>query len=93
MKTERQGRIFPITDKSSSVVEALKKSLVSSGVEIIYGSSVTAVKKVAGGFIISVAGKQDYPVKKVIIATGGASYKVTGSTGDGFRLAEELGIR
>ena len=91
MKTERQGRIFPVTDRSASVVEALKKSLVANGVEIIYGASVSAIKKITGGFVISIAGKEDCSVKKVIIATGGASYKATGSTGDGFRLAKELG--
>lgn len=91
MKTERQGRIFPITDKSSTVVEALKKSLTANGVEIAYSSSVKAIKKEANGFVISIDGKDDIRVKKVIIATGGASYKVTGSTGDGFRMAEELG--
>ena len=91
MKTERQGRVFPITDKSSSVVEALKKNLVANGVELIYGASVSAIKNLTGGFVVSVAGKQDISAKKVVIATGGASYKVTGSTGDGFRMARELG--
>lgn len=91
MKTERQGRVFPITDKSSSVVEALKKALVANGVELIYGASVSAIKNLTGGFVVSVAGKQDISAKKVVIATGGASYKVTGSTGDGFCMARELG--
>lgn len=91
MKTERQGRVFPVTDKSSSVVEALKKSLASNGAEILYGSSVSAIKKEDGGFVINIADKDDVRAKKVIIATGGASYRVTGSTGDGFRIAKELG--
>ena len=90
-KTERQGRVFPVTDKSSTVVEALKKSLIANGVEIAYTSPVKAIKKETGGFVISIDGKDDIRAKKVIIATGGASYKVTGSTGDGFRMAEELG--
>ncbi len=91
MKTERQGRVFPATDKSSSVVEALKRSLEASGVEILYGSSASGIKKDAGGFTVNIHGKEDVGAKKVIIATGGASYKVTGSTGDGFRMAGELG--
>jgi len=91
MKTERQGRVFPVTDKSSSVIEALKKSLDDKGVDVFYGSRVTAVKKDGDGFVVSLEGKKGMRAKIVIIATGGASYKATGSTGDGFRMAKELG--
>lgn len=91
LKTERQGRVFPVTDKSISIVDALKKSLADNGVEIIYDFPVSAIKKESGAFLISSAEKKDIRAGKVIIATGGSSYKVTGSTGDGFRLAKELG--
>jgi len=91
MKTERQGRVFPVTDKSSSVIGALEKSLAANGVRVMYSYPVAAIKKAASGFVISSAGKEDITAGKVIIATGGASYKVTGSTGDGFRIAKELG--
>ncbi|MCX5679847.1 MAG: NAD(P)/FAD-dependent oxidoreductase [Candidatus Omnitrophica bacterium] len=67
MKTERQGRIFPVTDKSSSVVEALKMSLAANGAEQIYDSSVSVIKKEAGGFVISITDKKDIRVKKVNI--------------------------
>jgi len=91
MKTERQGRIFPVTDKSSTIVEALKRSLAANGVEVMYNSPVVAIKKDADGFVIGIKDKKDITAGKVIIAAGGASYKVTGSTGDGFRMAKELG--
>lgn len=91
MKTERQGRVFPATNRSASVVEALKRSLASNGAEVMYESSVRSIKKSAGAFVIELDGKDSINAKKVIIATGGASYKDTGSTGDGFRIARELG--
>ncbi len=109
-KVERQLRVFPVTDKAASVVEALKKALSDNGVEIIYDSRVveiakekiepvscmqtTAMKQVQGGFfkLITETGAS-FAAVKVIIATGGASYKATGSTGDGFSIAEKSGHR
>lgn len=91
MKTERQGRVFPATDRSTSVVEALKKLLDSKGVTILYGSAAGSIKKADGGFLIITTGKENIVSGKIVIATGGASYKATGSTGDGFKIALELG--
>ena len=92
MKTERQGRIFPVTDRATSVVEVLEKCLSDKkNIELLYNSRLAEVKKESEYFGLHVAGKDKIRAKKVIFAMGGASYKVTGSSGDGFVFAKKLG--
>ena len=90
-KVERQGRVFPVTDSARSVVEALKKCLAGSGVEILYDARLSGIRKVGDYFHLVLEGRDAVEAKKVILATGGASYKATGSTGDSFAIAETLG--
>ncbi len=89
-KTERGGRVFPVTDKAKTVVDALKRYAKDSGVRAT-NDTVVAVQKTEEGFRLSLKTKGFYNCDKVIIATGGASYPQTGSTGDGYRFAKELG--
>ena len=89
-KTERGGRVFPVTDKAKTVVDALKRYAKDSGVRAT-NDTVVAVQKTENGFRLSLKEKGFYNCDKVIIATGGASYPQTGSTGDGYRFAKELG--
>lgn len=89
-KTERGGRVFPVTDKAKTVVDALKRYAKESGVRAT-NDEVVAVLKTEEGFRLSLKAKGFYNCDKVIIATGGASYPQTGSTGDGYRFAKELG--
>ncbi len=91
LKVERQGRVFPVTDKASSVVEILKESLMENKVEILYNMRLEGIKKNNGFFQLDIRKKDKIYARKVILATGGASYKITGSSGDGFRIAEKLG--
>jgi len=91
MKRERQGRIFPITDKSASVVEALAKCLSDNKIKILYNTRITGIAEKEDRFYIKAEKKLSIKAKKVILATGGASYAATGSTGDGFKLARQLG--
>ena len=91
LKTERQGRVFPADDKSSSVTFALAKSLKDNKVEVRYKVRLREVKKNKEGFWLDIDGSECLTVKKVILATGGASYKDTGSTGEGFQIAKILG--
>ncbi|KLU63234.1 ferredoxin--NADP reductase [Peptococcaceae bacterium CEB3] len=93
-KVERGGRVFPISDEAESVVRALAKFLAVAGVEVLLGQAVEEVM-VAGGKVqgIRVAEGRTYPGKAVIVCTGGASYPATGSTGDGYRFAQDLGHR
>ena len=91
LKTERQGRVFPVTDKAASIVDVLKKSLTDSGVKVIYSMRLRSIKKESDLFELELEDGKTISARKVILATGGASYKATGSTGDGFNIAEALG--
>ena len=90
-KVERQNRVFPVTDKANSVLEALKKALSKSDVEIIYNTRIVGITKDGDLFKLASEDGREINAKKVIIASGGASYRVTGSSGDGFNMAEKLG--
>ena len=90
-KVERGGRVFPVSDKAAEVIEVLEKKLALLDVEIKFNSKVTKIlvenKKVTG---LEVGGKF-FDFDKIILASGGKSYPATGSTGDGFELAKNLG--
>ncbi len=92
LKVERQLRLFPVTDKSNSVLEALKKELQKNNVKVIYESRMKDMlvqdNKVKG--VVLSDGKFLY-ADKVILATGGVSYSFTGSTGEGLEIARKLG--
>jgi predicted Rossmann fold flavoprotein len=90
-KTERQGRVFPEADSSVAVLEALKKGLAQSSVDLKSNTHVKKVTATGEAWRVELADGRHFLAKKVIIATGGASYPQTGSTGDGFRLAQGLG--
>lgn len=91
LKTERQGRIFPETDKASSVIKVLAEYLSDNKVVLLSKMRLTAIKGDDDNFELAFEDKSRIRAKKVILATGGASYKATGSSGDGFRIAEGLG--
>lgn len=87
LKVERGNRVFPASDKSSDVIRAYEKKLKALGVKINLNYEVTSIEKVDGRFIINGREKFD----KVVIASGGISYKLTGSTGDGYKFAKDFG--
>jgi predicted Rossmann fold flavoprotein len=91
MKAERQGRVFPVTDKAKSVVDVLKSSLARSGAKTVFGRRVTAVKKSGGRFAVMLDSGDHLSAGRVILAAGGASYMSTGSTGDSYAIAKSLG--
>ena len=90
LKTERGGRVFPVSDKSASVLSALHKFLQEQKVEIRKGRVEELLLK--DGVIAGVK-TSDGPCygRCVLICTGGCSYPLTGSTGDGYCLAEQAG--
>lgn len=92
-KIERGNRVFPESDKSSDVISALQAELRRQHVEINFNTEVTEIVVNDGIFkgIKVKDSKTLIEADKVIIATGGLSYKSTGSTGDGYRFAKELG--
>ena len=90
-KTERGGRVFPASDNASDVVKAFERYLADHGVQLRTGVRVTGIK-VNNGRVIGVeTGQEAQPAGAVVLATGGASYPETGSTGDGYHLAAAIG--
>ena len=90
--TERGGRVFPANDDAVIVTEKLVRWVENSGVKIMTGAPVEKIILVDGKISgIQTRAGDIFPCHEVIIATGGASYTGTGSTGDGFRMAEALG--
>ena len=90
LKTERGNRVFPVSDRSVDVLEALQREMRRSGVTVRTGR-VSEILTEGGVITGAAAGKDVYRAGKVILATGGLSYPTTGSTGDGYALAEKLG--
>lgn len=91
LKTERGNRVFPVSDKAVDIVDALVDTAKSNGAKIVNDTVVSIKKTDINTFCINTQSKTQYHFDKVIIATGGLSYPVTGSTGDGYRFATELG--
>lgn len=90
LKIERGNRVFPMSDKSADVIDALLRELRRKGVELVETRAVAL--QYCDGAICSVETEREiYPCDSVILATGGVSYPLTGSTGDGYRMAAELG--
>lgn len=91
-KTERGGRVFPVSDKSSDVLRALSEYVKKAGVTVRLNTRVASIKKTDDGYILSYYNANSSErFDALIIATGGVSYPQTGSTGDGFLFARELG--
>ena len=91
--TERGGRVFPASGKAPEVVAALLRWANRCGVTVRTGTTVDRLV-IEDGAVIGVAcGEQVIGCTTLILATGGASYPLTGSTGDGYRLAEQAGHR
>ena len=90
-KTEPDGRIFPASDDARDVVKAFQRYLADQGVQIYTGIKVNGIH-VEKNRVTGVQTEQgEYRAAAVILATGGASYPGTGSTGDGYRMAEAVG--
>lgn len=88
LKTERGERVFPVSDRAGDICGALKTRLNRLGVKII----TARVSKIDKGDVFTViADGREYTADAVIVATGGASYPLTGSTGDGYKFAEHFG--
>ena len=89
LKTERGNRVFPVSDNAEDIVNALRTYTKTGGVHYL-SESVRAVHK--EGDLFTVVGDTARTFDRVIIATGGASYPRTGSTGDGYRFARAFGM-
>lgn len=90
LKTERGNRVFPVTDRSQSILDCLQKELRRLSVTVRTETAEALLSD--GRHITGVKTKQNgYEAGWVILATGGVSYPATGSTGDGYRLAAKAG--
>lgn len=91
LKTERGSRVFPQSDKAVDIVDALTKGLKSQGIKLLHATAKSI--KTENGRIVGVELENGQIVEadSVVLATGGVSYPMTGSTGDGYRMAKELG--
>lgn len=90
-KVERGGRVFPESDSALEVRNLFMKMLKKYNVTVHLNEAVTKIVTKDGVVTGVVTTKESYACEAVIIATGGASYPLTGSTGDGYRLAEGVG--
>lgn len=97
LKEERGERIFPVSDHSSDVLSALNRQMKKYNVKVLLHTHVTGLlteqgkngqKKIAG---VKVENGKALYADAVILATGGQSYAATGSTGEGYRFAQEVG--
>lgn len=90
LKTERGNRVFPVSDKADDIADALAYEMKNLGVKIINKrvSALIIEENVCCGVI---AGKEEFRSASTLIACGGKSYPNTGSTGDGYTLAESVG--
>lgn len=90
LKTERGNRVFPVSDKSQSVLDCLKNEIRRQRITVETAKVLDILT--VDGCVTGVKTKtQTYYAGKVVLATGGVSYPSTGSTGDGYRMAERLG--
>lgn len=87
---EPGGKIFPATRRSSDVLSLLLSECARRGVRLVCGQAVKHVGRDEKGFTME-TGVTTWQASTVVIATGGASYPATGSTGDGYRIARSLG--
>lgn len=91
LKTERGDRVFPKSDNAVDIIVALKKYMASGGVKVMQDRVISvAVSDGCVKGVITESGRK-IAAEAVILATGGKSYPVTGSTGDGYKIASKLG--
>lgn len=92
MDTEEGGKVFPVTRKASDILKILLAECSLHGVEIRCNEPVLSSHERDGRFLV-ITGNSEYSADTLVIATGGASYPTTGSTGDGILLARSMGHR
>lgn len=92
VKIERGNRVFPVSDHSSDVIRALEREMKKVGVKVCLNTEVKSVEAEKGKFDkVVLKDTTTQTADACIVATGGLSYRSTGSTGDGFRFAENVG--
>jgi len=91
LKTERGGRVFPVSDKASDVNKVLMDYMQQNSVKVKLNHTVHSINVKNQRFSITTSKVEKIEARVIIIATGGLSYPSTGSTGDGYSFAKKLG--
>ncbi|MCD8145624.1 MAG: NAD(P)/FAD-dependent oxidoreductase [Oscillospiraceae bacterium] len=91
LKVERGNRVFPVSDRAADIVDALYFRLKRLNVKLITGTVEQILWPEGRVTGVRLAGGRVLPTQAVVVATGGVSYPLTGSTGDGYRFAQEAG--
>ena len=91
LKTERGNRVFPVSDKAVDIVDALSSKVKKSGVRVETGSAKRILVKDGCVYGVELSDGRVFLCDSLVIATGGKSYPLTGSTGDGYKLAADCG--
>ena len=91
VKEERGNRIFPVSDKAEDVRAALERIVKKFGVQVKLNSKVDKIEVEENKVKRVVCDNEKYDADKVILATGGRSYPLTGSNGEGYEIAEKVG--
>ena len=91
LKCEDDRRVFPVSNQGKDIVKVFEKILTNNKSKILFKHSVTKIEKKDQQFIIYFKSQNPLTVDKVILTLGGQAYRQTGSTGDGYALAESLG--
>lgn len=91
LKVERGNRVFPVSDRAMDVADALVSFAQSQGAKRIQGRAVSLLLEEDAVTGVELESGERLTAGRVVVATGGLSYPATGSTGDGYRLAEQAG--
>ncbi|MBU1612913.1 NAD(P)/FAD-dependent oxidoreductase [Patescibacteria group bacterium] len=91
LKTERGGRVFPVSDSAHDVIDILVKYMRDNGVKIFRNAEVVSLEMEGDKISEIVLKDETIAPKNIVICTGGKSYPGTGSTGDGYKWAEKMG--
>ena len=91
IREESEGRIYPITNQSSSVLSALKNAMAITSVKTVLKSQVISTQKRENRFFVRTANEYTYVAEKIIVACGGAAQPKLGGSEDGYILLEKLG--
>ena len=90
LKVERGNRVFPVSDKSADIIDALWREAQAAGVRLVLSCRVQTLTFADGKFVAD-TDKGMFEDNRVVIATGGVTYPATGSTGDGYSFAKAFG--
>ncbi len=93
LKTERGGRVFPVSDKASDIIDALHRKLRSLRIGVVFSAELLSLNTSEGKITSVITSGGEFFTDHVIMATGGASYPLTGSDGKGYGILSALGHR